>query len=436
MLIHQTKKLSVYIFLLLSSLFLIRYVLVGQAVYGDGIYYYSYTRSLVKDKDLHFANELGHHWNPSNNNTLTEDLPDNITQRTDTNMVANKYSIGAPLAWLPIFSLADIAAQTLHQFNPSFPNNGYADIYQISLGLFNVGLVAWGIKLLVKFWNQFFSIKTTWLAVILILLATNLIYYGALDVINSHPLSFLLSMLLLNHWWKQRQAKNWQSWWWLGVLIGIMAITRTQHLIFLILIGLETITRLGLKQLKNTLIMLVGVVVAFTPQLLVWHHLYGTIISPYLLADEGFNFLKPHLLEVLLNPQAGLLLWTPVYGLAVFGLLKYHQKNPVLAKIGLLVFVSQLYLISSWSGWTQGEAFSVRMLINTLPFLTGGLAFLLEKSQTKFNQKLIYGLACLLISYNLLSIGYFQLVWQNPTFDKGKITQEQRWHKLKQILSK
>lgn len=432
----EAKKRPLYIFLFLSCLFLIRYALVGQAVYGDGIYYYSYTKSLIKDKDLHFANELGHHWSPSNNNTLIEDLPDNIIQRTGTNMVPNKYPIGAPIVWLPVFSLTDLFAHTLHQLNPNFPNNGYSDIYQISIGLFNVGLITWGIMLLVKFWNQFFSLKTIWLATAIVLLATNLIYYGAFDVINSHPLSFLLSMLLLDQWWKLSYQKRWQSWFKLGIITGILAMTRTQHLIFPILICLESIFKLGIKQSKNILIMLASAIITFSPQLLVWYYLYGKIISPYLLTNEGFNFFKPHLIELFFNPQAGLLIWTPVYGLAIFGLIKYHQKNPVLSKICLLVFVSQVYLISSWSGWSQGESFGIRMLINTLPFLTGGLAFLLEKWQTKISRNLIYSFIFFLISYNFLSIAYFQFFWQSPTFDKGIITQEQRWLKFKQLISR
>ena len=406
-------KIFFSLFLCLSCLFLARYSLTGQAVYGDGIFYYSYARSIVKDRDLNFANELGHHWSPQNNNGLIEDTPDIVSQRTRTNLVPNKYPIGAPFSWLPVLALTDL----------TLGGNGYSDAYQIAVGLFNVGLVALGITWLIKFWRQFFPKTSVYLGVGTTLLASNLIYYGAFDVINSHPLSFLLSVMLLIFWWKYHQSKNSRSWLYLGIIIGALALTRTQDLILLLMIGFESLVRLGKHQIKNVLVMFFGTIITFIPQLLILNHLYGQFLSPYLTRDEGFSFFKPHLLGVLFNNQTGLLLWTPVYLLAVWGVIKYLPKQPILMRMALLIFLAQLYLIASWSGWTQGESFGVRMLIGTLPFLAGGLIYLFQK-------RLSFLIALLLISYNVLSIGYFQLIKQNPTLDRGTVTQSERLQRL------
>ncbi len=59
----HTKIIFFIFFPLLSFAFLLHYWIVGQAVYGDGIYYYAYTRSLYKDHDLNFSNEFSHSYN-------------------------------------------------------------------------------------------------------------------------------------------------------------------------------------------------------------------------------------------------------------------------------------------------------------------------------------------------------------------------------------
>jgi len=58
----------------LVGMFLGHFWLVGQAVYGDGRYYWAAARSMWIDHDLYLKNELRHHYSPVSNNTFFENI--------------------------------------------------------------------------------------------------------------------------------------------------------------------------------------------------------------------------------------------------------------------------------------------------------------------------------------------------------------------------
>ena len=57
------------IFFVFLSIFLFEYAIVGQAVYGDGRYYWAFTRSLYFSNDIDISDEMAHFYSPESNNT-------------------------------------------------------------------------------------------------------------------------------------------------------------------------------------------------------------------------------------------------------------------------------------------------------------------------------------------------------------------------------
>ena len=386
------------IFIVLSCIFLLHYKIVGQAVYGDGRFYWAYLRSAVKDHDLDLRNELNREYSPKANNTLQE-------KPFEKKQIFNWFPIGASISWLPSFGIADGLANILHRASPSFPNNGYSDIYQIMVGLQNVLFVSVGIMLLYRLLASYFKPFISYLAIILVLFGTNLLYYGGVDVINSHQFSFFMSSLFLYYWAKTNRKRKATDWTILGAILGFMAMARTQDGIFgLLLLDVFFQKNTVLEKIQNVLLSGIVFLIVFSPQMFMWKYVFGSyIVSPYF--QGGFNFLLPHFLEVLFNARNGLFIWTPLYILCFIGMFAFRKRFLPF----MLISLAQLYLIMSWSGWNQGESFSIRMMITGLPYLAFGLAVIIKAAIKKLNIFWFISLYSFFILYNIISIFRFLL---------------------------
>ena len=56
----MVKYFFLVLFFLSSLVFLVRFHVIGFGVYGDGLGYFAYDRSLVFDHDLNFQNEFNY----------------------------------------------------------------------------------------------------------------------------------------------------------------------------------------------------------------------------------------------------------------------------------------------------------------------------------------------------------------------------------------
>lgn len=340
-----------------------------KTVYGDGIFYYSWLRSVVIDHDINFQNEYAyfHIQQP----TTPQQLP------------GNKYSVGPALLWFPTFLWIHVFVR----------GDGYQLWYQLTTGITSIFFVAIGLLLLFRLLNHYFSQTVSIVTITAIAFTTNLFFYGSFDTVNSHGLSFFAACfyLLLLH------AKE-KKFFFIGIALGILGIIRMQDLIYGILL-------LPFIRWKHVLQVSLGFLVIFSLQLLAWQALYGQFwISPYLTGGEGFTLARPHLLEVLLSTRSGLFFWTPMLFLGLAGLL---LKN----RVFLLVIFLQIWIVASWSTWGQGASYGGRMFVSILPLFAFGLAHsfrLLQQYGWKLNHFfliIIFPLSVL----NILFIFFFLL---------------------------
>ncbi len=266
----------------------------GKTVYGDGAYYYAW---------------------------LT--------------LEPSKFSVGPALFWSPVYLLThnEIAV-------------GAASVLAAIFGL----VLLW--ELLLKKFNPMVSILT----IATVAGATNLLFYGSIDAVNSHALSFFAATVFLSLLFAK--TKNWFA---LGVALGLVGLMRTQDLLY----GLLLIPYLK----KHTIVPIIsGFIIMFLPQLIAWQIVSGKFwMSPYLV-NEGFNFLQPHLIGVLFNLQNGLFVYTPITILGFAGLLRDRRF------LMLAVVLLELYVVASWGTWWQGASYSARMLVSSLPLLSFGIA--------------------------------------------------------------
>lgn len=333
-------------------IFLAHLFITGNAVYGDGRYYYSTTRSLVIDKNLEYSNEYNYY---------------KISEfKTPTGYWANKYAPGASIFWVPTFFIIHLFVQ----------NDGFSLPYQITTGLTTIIFTMIGLYFLYQTLVLYFSPRVSWFAVLITLFGTNLFYYSAFDVINSHGISFAFSSLYFYLLFNKSLSKKWFL---LGLVIGIAALIRTQDVILALpaVIFLILENKSKAVKLKALILFILGSFITFIPQIYFWLRIYGTFYkSPYLNEIEGFAFLKPQIFGVLFNNDSGLVVWTPIVFLGILGL--FIIRNLKIKNLFLFTVLAEFYLIASWSSWNQGGSFGTRMLISVLPLVAFGFAQLLN----------------------------------------------------------
>ncbi len=326
------------IFVMYIAGFLSHAMYLKKTVYGDGVYYYAWLQSLTIDHDTDFTNDykaLGVH-----------------QQRTPTGMLRNVYSIGPALFWFPPYV---IAHTILRGVGNEFP-------YQLIIGAVDMLYTMVGLLLLSKLLSRTYATQISLFVTAAIAFATNLYFYGAIDPVNSHAVSFFTSVVFLCL--LAQEKKQWTT---IGICLGLLGLIRPQDLLF----GILLIPFLNWRMIIPVTI---GLLLTFLPQVYLWHLFYGSwLVSPYVAEGLGFTLGHPHLLEVLFSPNNGLFFWTPILAIATIGLCRLTVKDK--QKISwLLLIIAQWYLIASWSIWSQGGSYSGRMFISILPLFAFGLA--------------------------------------------------------------
>lgn len=317
-------------FLLYLVIFFSHALFLKKTVYGDGIFYFSWVRSVVVDHDIHFANEYAHF---------------------GVSAPGNKHPIGAPLFWLPWYAW----------FHAVVGGNGYTLPYQLLVGGASVLAAITGLVLLQRLLTQSFSTTASTLATVSVAVTSNLLFYGSVDPVNSHAISFFAATVFLSFLFSKHVSPLLT-----GCALGYLALVRPQDAIM----GIVAFK-------KRPFAVFGGAALVFSLQAYAWYALYGTAwVSPYLTMGESFFWGSPHFFDVLFHPSNGFFLWTPMTLLAVIGLLFWKHTHRWWF---LALFVLEVAIVGSWSTWWQGASYSGRMLVSTLPILSFGLAALFSK---------------------------------------------------------
>lgn len=344
-------------------------VYLQKTVYGDGVYYYSWLHSLILEQNFNFESEynrLG-----GNQPYLSPHLP------------ANKYSIGPALFWTPNYVL-------IHRI---IRGDGYTLPYQITVSLTSLCAALFGLIILTRLVKS--KELNTSIALLLIAFGTNLFFYGSVDTVNSHAITFFWASVYI----VLLTLKS-IPWFAVGVVLGALSATRLQDILYILLL-LPYVKTINYKSFCT------GVLLSFAPQLIAWYLLYGSLINPYLQGGEGFNVFVPHILGVLFEKENGLFLWTPVVLLGILGLWSKRKKYVLY----LTVIFLQIYLVSTWSTWWQGASYSGRMFVSILPLIYVGLVEKVEWfAKVISSEKSLFLLALSLCGVNSLMIISFLLV--------------------------
>lgn len=370
----------------------------NRVIIHDVTGYYSYLPALFIYDDLNFDFRK--------NLPVNEPLEGIWVNQKDS-VTYLKASIGMSYFFYPSF----IAAHAIAKKNPEVHANGYSLPYQHALALNTliVGILGlWFSRLLLL---KFFSDISASIALTLLYGGSNLIYYLTIEPAMTHPYSYFLVVVMLLLTFSLMEKPENRRFILLCLIIGwLVAVRPTNSILalypFLLFIFNHKLRNHVLHLVKkNPFIIPFGIVcslIPLIPQFVYWYKISGTFIF-YSYDQEKFFFNKPHVWDGLFGYRTGFFLYSPVMLAACIGMFFKHNIRKLImpAAIPLLLFT---YVVFSWWCWWYG-GFSIRVMIETFPFLLFGLAILADKLiQLKW------------LPGSLISVVLIFMIYQNQRF--------------------
>ena len=270
----------------------------------------------------------------------------------------------------------------------------------------------------------------TWSAVIVVL-ASNMVFYTVYDQSVTHIYTFFMVNVLIYYLIKFKEDRRFKQ---LGV-----------SLLFFALIGIT----------RPTNILVVGLVFFFIPDFSFYKSLFSYSFQPkklvrivlivgsilcipfflwkvqtgnwvvYSYGDEGFNFSKPYLREFLFSYLKGWLVYTPILILILpVGLYFLFKTNKKQFTIAVIFYAVSIYIFSSWWCWYFGAGMGQRVMIDHY-ILVGFLIALILKNiaPSKVKKWLFLGFTFCCIGLNLVQA--YQI--RHGILTGGSATQQQYW---------
>jgi len=318
-------------------------------------------------------------------------------------IIKDKYTCGVAYLQAPFYLWMKIDAKLNHR---SMKINGTQTKRAIDVaGVFYMLL---GAICLYFFLVRFFLPFISFTSICLVIVGTNVLYYGVFHPGMSHIYSFFLysvSLLLADSFFQKKKK-------WMLILLSLTAaciiLIRPINIFFLPCIffirGSVKDNLLFFFKPIHLLIMVGVTAMVFAPQMYYWYLISGKLIY-YSYTEEGFTHLKdPAVIRVLFAPENGLIPYSIIYILLLIANIYAIIKKQ---RFAIYYFVYQLiafYLIASWHAPAFGASYGQRNFVEIFAGLVFPFAFLLTKLSTlkiKIGVATTLLLALVMCFYNL-----------------------------------
>ncbi|MCG8351286.1 MAG: glycosyltransferase family 39 protein [Chloroflexales bacterium] len=359
----------------------------APTIQSDGTGYYAYLRSFTMDSDLQFGNEYRdapflHSPDPS----LPRDTP--------TGHQANHFAVGPAIVWSPLYGIAHLFVLGAQAMGAPWQADGYDQPYVV-LSIFTSALAGL-VTLLVTYQicRRWVGPPTALLAATTLFLGSNLLFYAMREGSFAHSLSAMAASLYVLAWLRLEERPSIGRWALVGAAAGAMLLMYWLSVLVLIL-PVFTFGRLMVAALRGSsdqrgqqlaglfaggavAALILGLV--FSPQLMVWYILYGTVIT----IPQGAEYVRPrvfHGIAFLFSHLRGMLPWSPAFFLGMIGLTLLWRRTRWLT-VGLVAAFALYfwYNASHWQ-WYAGGAFGPRRMTVLTPWYAIGLALLFDAAR-------------------------------------------------------
>ena len=265
----------------------------------------------------------------------------------------NKYAIGTCLFELPFFLIAHAYCVTTN----AYPADGFSAPYQFAGILSTVFWVCSGLFLLSIFLKKYFSENLTAFTILCIAFGTNIYCYTVFTPGMSHPYGFFLFAGVLyctDALYRTEQRKYIYL---LCALLGMVIITRPSNIVVAVIPlfwevhnkqSLQERFRFFGKRAKDISISVLIFFLLSLLQICYWKYTTGHWIH-YSYVGEGFNFLRPHIIDGLFSYRKGWFLYTPVALVCMMGLYAMWQANKKTTPVICVIMLFKLSICCTLS---------------------------------------------------------------------------------------
>ncbi|HYP17131.1 MAG TPA: hypothetical protein VEQ65_07955 [Opitutus sp.] len=358
----------------------------------DDSFYYFWLPSVVIDGDVDFANQLAQA--DSVQPSAREDAL--AMPRTDTGLVANKYPPGWALGSLPFFLVAHVIAPA--------GATGFEPVYLVAVWLGQLVYAVVGLWLCVQLVRRYVSGEAAVTAVLVVWLASPLVYYQSARLSMSHSQVFVLAVALF--WVALRIAEGdtrYRTWGLWGFVAAMLVVTRNVAVVYLAMPALVVSSRIRLKSLGA---LVLGAMGPLAVQVIAWRALYGSWLT-YSYGGERFDFSQLHLAKILFSPLHGWFYWHPLLLPAIAAFTVWAVRSGA-GRAWLVSLAAILWLNAAWPTWWLGSSFGYRGLEVPVFFAMIGLAKLFAASHTKpVLRRGLVAVASVAVAWNLALFALF-----------------------------
>lgn len=349
-------------------------------IQGDGRGYYAYLPAVFIYHDLNYAFydsvETKKIKRPAYNYRLHH-----------KGRVINKYFSGTALMQMPFFMMAHGIS-----FLSNKPMDGYSKLYFKFVHLSGIFYFVLGLWFMSRYLAAL-KIKDLNIFITLVAVAygTNLFYYGLFENSLSHIYSFaLINMFVFySHTYFKRQ--NTKLIIPLFIILGFILLVRPINVLVVLslpfIAGKWEVLKSGIMALwESKLQTIIGIFITFlfvSIQLIIYKISSGDWIIDSYNDSRGFQFLNAHFFDFLVSYKKGLFLYTPIYLLALSGMIFVFKENIYRFIVFFVFLIITVYVFSSWTNWWYGGSFSSRVMVEYLIFFAFALATALQEIRLK-----------------------------------------------------
>ena len=294
------------------------------------------------------------------------------------NKVITKTTYGVALLWTPFFLVAHFVA--LHW---NLQPDGFSWFYERLTLIPGVFYLIIGLYFLRKFLRRYYSQLISFLAIMLVLLGTNLFFWGTDGGLMSHVNSFFLFSLYLFLLKKflDSEKKSFRLFLGISIVFAVAILIRPTNILLLTCLIFLDVT--SFRDIRNRIILflhpkyLVTFIIVcfliFLPQFFYWKYLTGNFVY-YSYPGETFsNWSNPQILSFWFAPLNGLFLYSPLVLMFIAGIIAMIVKRVPNGIFVGIIFLFISYLFASWYCWFFGGSFGCRPVVEyyallALPF--------------------------------------------------------------------
>jgi hypothetical protein len=347
---------------------------------GDSKGYYANLPAVFIYHDLSFS-----FFNKPENSSIARYYNPRFRVKTEQGEVNKNYA-GTALLLTPFFLAGHLTAMATGE-----PETGFSAPYFFftlagAIFYFFVGLLLSG-RLLKSYGIGNFATATSML---LIGIATNLLYYTSIHAAMAHVYSFAGIAAFCFYARRYIIRPGNRDLLFAAFALGVVILVRPVNAVVVAALPLLAGAPENLKYLVQHLfrspkiLVVAALIVISIPAIQNLLYFFQTAhFWVWSYGDEGFIFSDPRFGKVLFSFRKGLFVYTPVLWLMLPGLFVMFRKSRFMVMAWMFFFLLVLYFVSSWWNWYFGDGYGSRSFIDFYPLLFIPVAFLLDRSRNR-----------------------------------------------------